>query len=160
MEGRITVGLYAINPATQRSKWIAVDGDYHGSIKHLCELQWRLEQLGVQSALEMSRRGGHLWTFGAQPLLARDCRRFIIGIARRMDIPVKGSGSAEGIEIFPKHDELKSGEYGNAVRGPLGIHRAIGVRYWFYGADYDFTGRSAGPSCRNWRRGSARRLAR
>jgi hypothetical protein len=49
---------------------------------------------------------------------------------------VKGSGTPEGIEIFPKHDELKEGDFGNAIRGPLGIHRAIGARYWFYGADY------------------------
>jgi len=28
---------------------------------------------------------------------------------------------AEGIEIFPKHDELRKGEFGNAIRGPLGF---------------------------------------
>jgi len=50
---------------------------------------------------------------------------------------VKGAGTAEGIEIFPKHDELKDGDFGNAIRGPLGIHRAISARFWFYGADYN-----------------------
>src|SRR5947207_3353667 len=25
----------------------------------------------------------------------------------------------------------------NAIRGPLGIHRGAGRRYWFYGAEYD-----------------------
>ena len=59
------------------------------------------------------------------------------GVAETLGIPVKGAGMAEGIEIFPKHDELKQGEFGNAIRGPLGIHRAIGARYWFYGADYN-----------------------
>jgi hypothetical protein len=29
-----------MNPATQRCKWIAMDGDYKDSLKHLCELQW------------------------------------------------------------------------------------------------------------------------
>jgi len=28
LEGEITIGLYAINPATQCSKWVALDGDY------------------------------------------------------------------------------------------------------------------------------------
>ena len=143
LEGIITIGLYALNPSTQRCKWIAVDGDYDGSLKHLCELQWELETQKVESALEMSRRGAHLWIFGEQPLIARDCRLLISGLAQKLRIPVKGAGTADGIEIFPKHDEIKEGEFGNAVRGPLGIHRAIGVRYWFYGADYSFTNQLA-----------------
>ena len=53
-------------------------------------------------------------------------------------MPVKsGAGLAEGIEIFPRQDQLGPGEFGNAIRGPLGVHRATGKRYWFYGADYD-----------------------
>ena len=27
LEGKITVGLYAINPSTQRCKWVAIDAD-------------------------------------------------------------------------------------------------------------------------------------
>lgn len=137
LQGEITIGLYAMNPATQCSKWIAVDGDYKDSLKHLCELQWELRQQKVESALEQSRRGAHLWVFGEQPLLARDCRLLLCGLAQKLHIPVKGAGTIEGIEIFPKHDELKDGDFGNAVRGPLGVHRAIGARFWFYGADYN-----------------------
>jgi len=52
-------------------------------------------------------------------------------------VPVKGgAGLAEGIELFPRQDALAPDEFGNAIRGPLGIHRAAGKRYWFYGADY------------------------
>ncbi|HUI73297.1 MAG TPA: hypothetical protein VLX32_00040, partial [Candidatus Acidoferrum sp.] len=40
LEGDLTLGVYAMNPATQRCKWIAMDGDYKESLKHLCELQW------------------------------------------------------------------------------------------------------------------------
>ena len=137
LEGHITVGLYAVNPATQRCKWIAVDGDYNDSLKHLCALQWELRQLGVESALEQSRRGAHLWIFGEHPLLARECRALISGVAQQLGVPVKGAGTAEGVEIFPKHDEVKDGDFGNAIRGPLGIHRTVGARFWFYGADYD-----------------------
>jgi hypothetical protein len=137
LEGDLTIGLYSMNPATQRCKWIAMDGDYKDSLKHLCELQWELQQQRVEAALEQSRRGAHLWIFGEQPLPARDCRSLISGLAQKLSIPVKGAGTAEGIEIFPKHDQLKDGEFGNAVRGPLGIHRAISARFWFYGADYN-----------------------
>ena len=137
LEGDVTLGVYAMNPATQRCKWIAMDGDYKESLKHLCELQWELQQQKVEAALEQSRRGAHLWIFGAQPLLARQCRLLISGLAKKLGIPVKGAGTAEGIEVFPKHDQLKDGDFGNAVRGPLGIHRAISARFWFYGADYN-----------------------
>jgi hypothetical protein len=51
-------------------------------------------------------------------------------------VPIKGSGLAEGIEVFPKHDEIQEGAFGNALRGPLGIHRGAKQRFWFYGADY------------------------
>lgn len=138
LEGDVTIGLYSINPATQQCKWIAMDGDYPDSLKHLCELQWELHQQGVEAALEQSRRGAHLWIFGAQPLPARECRLLILGLAQKVGVPVKGAGTVEGIEIFPKHDELKEGDFGNAIRGPLGIHRAISARFWFYGADYNF----------------------
>ena len=34
LEGEITLGLYAINPSTQRCKWVAIDADYrHAKIK-------------------------------------------------------------------------------------------------------------------------------
>ena len=38
--------------------------------------------------------------------------------------------------MFPKHDAIGAGEFGNAIRGPLGIHRGAKRRFWFYGADY------------------------
>jgi len=109
-------------------------------VLHSCKstlLQYCLSEDQVQAALEMSRRGGHLWIFLRTPLLARECRIYIHNLALRLGVPVKGTGLAEGIEIFPKHDELGSGEFGNAIRGPLGIHRGASRRYWFYGAEYD-----------------------
>jgi hypothetical protein len=147
LEGQVTIGLYAINPATQRCKWVAIDADYPDALEDLLKLQWELRQDGVDAALEKSRRGGHLWVFAAQPLLARDCRLYIHSLARRLKVPVKGarpdqtsvvarSTLADGIEVFPKQDEVHADEFGNAIRGPLGIHRGVGKRFWFYGADY------------------------
>jgi hypothetical protein len=136
LEGEITIGLYAINPATQCSKWVAIDADYGDSLPDLLKLQFHLWQDGVDSALEKSYRGGHLWIFLAEPLPARDCRIYVCGLALRLGIPVK-KGRQEGIEVFPKHDTLKPGRYGNAIRGPLGIHRGASQRFWFDGAGED-----------------------
>ncbi|MCI0625204.1 MAG: hypothetical protein L0387_26770 [Acidobacteria bacterium] len=137
LRGEITVGLYAINPATQRSKWVAIDADYEGAMEDLLKLQFYLAKDEIDAALEMSKRGGHLWIFMAAPALARECRIYIYNLALTLGMRIKGTGLAEGIEIFPKHDELRPGEFGNAIRGPLGIHRGAGRRYWFYGADYE-----------------------
>lgn len=137
LEGELTIGLYAIDPTTQRSKWVAIDADYDGAMEDLLKLQYSLLQDKVEAALEMSKRGGHLWIFMQKPALARECRIYIYNLALRLGVRIKGGGLAEGIEIFPKHDELREGQFGNAIRGPLGIHRGANRRYWFYGADYD-----------------------
>jgi hypothetical protein len=147
LEGEITIALYAINPLTQRCKWMAIDADYPDALRDLLKLQWGLQQEGVEAALERSRRGGHLWIFAQQPLLARACRGYIQALAAQLNVPIMGTiGTsnakdavkvcAEGIEIFPKQDRVSTTGYGNALRAPLGIHRASGRRYWFYGSDY------------------------
>lgn len=135
LNGDITISLYAIHPETQRSKWVAIDADFDGALEALLQLQWELKQDGVEAALEQSRRGGHLWVFGAEPLLASDCRVYVYNLALRLGVPVKGGGLKEGIEVFPRQDRLDDGEFGNAIRAPLGVHRKTNRRYWFYEAD-------------------------
>ncbi len=139
LNGQITIGLYAINPKSQRSKWAVIDADYADALEDLLKLQWELHKDRVEAALEKSHRGAHLWIFADKPVLARECRLYVYNLARRLRVPVKGgAGLAEGIEVFPRQDELGAQEFGNAIRGPLGIHRAVRKRYWFYGADYGF----------------------
>lgn len=135
LNGDITISLYAINPETQRSKWVAIDADFDGALEALLQLQWELKQDGVEAALEQSRRGGHLWIFSAEPLLASHCRIYVYNLALRLGVPVKGGGLKEGIEVFPRQDRLDDGEFGNAIRAPLGVHRKTNRRYWFYEAD-------------------------
>ena len=57
------------------------------------------------------------------PALARDCRVYIYHTALRLGLPIKGAGLPEGIEIFPRQDEIGAQEFGNAIRAPLGVHR-------------------------------------
>ena len=134
LKGEITIALYAINPETQRSKWVAIDGDYSAAFADLLKLQVGLGKDGVHSALERSRRGAHLWVFAAEPVLARDCRIYVYNLARRIGIPIKLSSKTDGIEVFPRQDKVETTEFGNAIRGPLGVHRGAGKRFWFYGA--------------------------
>ena len=136
LEGEITIALYSIHPETQRAKWIAIDADYRHALEDLLKLQSELRRDGVDAALEKSKRGAHLWVFFEAPVLARSARLYVLNLAARLDLPVKGAGWPEGIEVFPRQDALAAGEFGNAIRAPLGVHRGAGKRYWFYHADY------------------------
>jgi hypothetical protein len=136
LNGDITINLFAINPETQRSKWVAIDADFDGAVEALFQLQAELKQDGVEAALEQSRRGAHLWIFAAEPLLASECRVYVYNLALRLGVPVKGGGVEEGIEIFPRQDRIDAGEFGNAIRAPLGVHRKTNQRYWFYEAAF------------------------
>jgi hypothetical protein len=133
LNGDITINLFAINPETQRSKWIAIDADYDLALQSLNQLQQELKHDGIEAALEQSRRGGHLWIFCERPLFAAECRIYVYNLALRLGIPLK-SGIKDGIEVFPHQDRLEAGEYGNAIRAPLGVHRKSNLRYWFNGA--------------------------
>ena len=84
LAGWITIGMYAINPQSQRCKWIAIDADYEDAFFDLGKLKSELELDGVSAALEMSRRGGHLWILCEQPLLAEQCRVYIYNVALRL----------------------------------------------------------------------------
>ncbi|MEQ1949523.1 MAG: hypothetical protein ABL995_20195 [Bryobacteraceae bacterium] len=137
LAGEITLGIYAINPETQRVKWMGIDADYKRSLDDLLKLQYELQQDGIQAALEQSRRGGHLWILFETPVLARHARVYIRHLAGKLSVHVKASGPSDGIELFPKQDRIEPTQFGNAIRGPLGIHRAVNRRYWFYGARHD-----------------------
>jgi hypothetical protein len=62
LAGELTLGISAIHPHTQGSKWVAIDADYKNPVD-LLRLQHELQQDGVEPALEKSNRGGHLWIF-------------------------------------------------------------------------------------------------
>jgi hypothetical protein len=108
LEGQVTIALYAINPSNQCCRWVAIDADYKDALEDLLKLNYYLGRDGVSAALEKSRRGGHLWVFFDSPQPAKSCRTYVFELAIRLGVPVKGNGLPEGIEIFPKHDELRS----------------------------------------------------
>src|SRR6201999_2782955 len=109
LNGHITISLYAINPATQTSKWVAIDADFEHALDALFTLRWELKQDGIEAALEQSRRGGHLWIFNEAPMPSAKCRVYIYNLALRLGVPIKGRGLKEGIEVFPRQDQIEPG---------------------------------------------------
>ena len=138
-----TIGLYAINPETQRSKWVAIDADYQRAHRDLAALQLELEEDGVEAVLEMSRRGAHLWVLCAEPLPAKDCRVYIYNLALRLGVPIRErSARRRELRYFRVRTSLSrvsSGTLFAAAWNPPGeMHR-----YWFEGAAPDLNSQFA-----------------
>lgn len=64
------------------------------------EVAMGMGQDGVDSALERSRRGGHLWILAEKPLLARDCRLYIYTLENGSKYRSKASGQPRGLRCF------------------------------------------------------------
>jgi hypothetical protein len=137
LTGRSTLMFYAINPSNQKAKWLCLDADYPNSEPDLERIKEQIAVDGVSSVYEDSRRGGHLWVLFSEPLSARDIRRYILNLLAKLSIPLAKGAKQPGIEVYPRQDEVNGTGFGNGVRGPLGIHRKDGKRYWFRGTPQD-----------------------
>ena len=62
---------------------------------------------------------------------------YIGDLPKQSLVDVKAPGAGDGIELFPKQDPVEEGQFGNAIRAPLGIDRGAIRGYWFYGAPYE-----------------------
>lgn len=110
----ITIGAYLLDTDSQAKSLVfdADDADHWASVQHMAD---QLEQEGVPSYREQSRRGGHLWLFFDR-MPGADARRFGIYLRSRHEL--------DGIELYPKQDRLtEMNSVGSLVRLPLGLHR-------------------------------------
>jgi len=108
------------------TKLMALDADGENGLLDLANLSFGLEEEGIPTYLETSRRGGHLWFFFDQPHEGEQVRAFGKGIIRRHRF--------EGVELYPKQDRLYGGP-GSLVKLPFGIHKKSGQRYPFIRRD-------------------------
>lgn len=121
LAGSLTLGTYLID-ARGLCRFAVFDADARSEsddLVALVQLQERLAGLGIASALERSRRGGHLWVFFLEPAPPALVRRWLLPLC-----PV-------GMEFYPKQDGASWSEPGSLIRVPLGVHRRSGRRYPF-----------------------------
>ena len=112
LRGNITIGAYALD-SQNLAKWICFDADEEHEWEGLHTIAHQFAELSLPTYLEPSRRGGHLWMF-IDPLSGKDARRFAKHLLSVYQL--------DGMEIYPKQDELRTGP-GSLVRLPLGFHR-------------------------------------
>jgi hypothetical protein len=116
LRGTLTAGTY-VRDARGRCRFAVFDADMPDGLAVLAQLQRCLADRGLVSYLEASRRGGHLWLFLAEYLLASQLRAWLLPLC------------PAGVEFYPKQDEGPG--YGSLLRLPLGVHRLSGYRYRF-----------------------------
>ena len=125
LKGDLTLGAYTLD-VESKTRYIVFDADDSEQFARLVNMAGRLDQQGVPSYLEQSRRGGHLWLFFSMLTWGKVARDVGKGLSLVYGL--------EEIELFPKQDRLTSGP-GSLVRLPFGIHRKTGQRYGFITPD-------------------------
>jgi hypothetical protein len=125
LRGEITLGTYLLDHES-RARFLVLDADDAQSWERLGRLAGELAGENTTAYLEKSRRGGHLWLFLAEAVSGREARAFGQGLLAAHHI--------EGVEQFPKQDQLADGP-GSVIRMPFGMHRLTGRCYSFYTAD-------------------------
>lgn len=125
LRGEITLGIYLLDQEN-KVRFLVLDADDTQGWERLGHLARELAGEDVPAYLEKSRRGGHLWLFLAQAVAGREARAFGQGLLAAHQV--------EGVELFPKQDELTDGP-GSLIRMPFGVHRLTGCCYGFYTAD-------------------------
>lgn len=105
------IGVYPAIPHLGRTLcvWGCTDIDYDGP-DDAWLLHDALKQVGVQSWVERTRRGYHVWVFTDELVLARDMRRMLLAAHVVTELNPK--------EVNPKQEELAKGQVGNYVRLP------------------------------------------
>ena len=124
LKGEETIAVYQINPNDNSVKWMCFDLDPEKleDPKETVKKLWRKckEVFNEKSILiEASRYPDpsfHLWIFFTVPIPALAARF----LAKRI---LNGVKEANNIEVFPKQDFIGPGEFGNAVKLPLGLHK-------------------------------------
>ena len=109
LAGELTIGIYAINPATQRCKWMAIDADYKTALEDLIKVQRQLQDDGIEAALEKSRRGGQARCSGQGNRAGRWNR----------DIPEAGRVEAGG--VWQRDPRTHGGPLGSAGEPGLAV---------------------------------------
>jgi len=125
LRGHITLGTYMLMPENT-SRLMVLDADQENGLLILKTLSSELEQKGIPTYLETSRRGAHLWFLLSQAYDGEKVRNFGEGIIHYHQI--------EDVELFPKQNILQGGP-GSLVRLPFGIHKKSGRRYPFIYSD-------------------------
>ena len=122
LRGDLTLGTYLLD-IDSRARFMVLDADDNESFRGLNEMAHDLQNQGINSYQETSRRGGHIWFFFPALMPGETAKGFGMGLLKAYGIDA---------EVYPKQGKLSQGP-GSLIRVPFGIHRKSGQRYGFIG---------------------------
>lgn len=118
LHGNVTIGVYAVNPQDNTSRWLCFDSDEESEESFIKITHW-LSSYNINSVRESKRpgRSGHLWVHFERSIPTVDAFRILFH--GRFLYQFKG-------EIYPHTDTpLTCDKIGLLVRLPLGLHRKL-----------------------------------
>lgn len=120
LAGKITVGVYPLL-TDEQCHFLAVDFDEADWREDAKSFMQSCRQLGVPSALEISRsgQGAHVWIFFSAPILARDARRLGAAIISHTCARTRQLKLSSYDRLFPNQDTMPKGGFGNLIALPL-----------------------------------------
>jgi hypothetical protein len=102
--------------------------DTPDGLDQLVAVRAALASMDLPGLVEVSRRGGHLWLFLAEPLPAAGARAGVLAVLQeikvRWDVVLP-----DPLELYPSAANTVAGTLGQAVRLPLGVHQLTSRRY-------------------------------
>ncbi len=122
LKGDLTLGAYLLDKDNQ-ARFTVLDVDDEDGFSRLKQASEGLQEEGLRSYLEASRRGGHLWFFFEEKIPGELARGFGRWVEKHFELRA---------EVFPKQDSHGQGP-GSLIRLPFGIHQKTGQRYEFEG---------------------------
>jgi len=120
LAGEHTVGVYPLL-ADDTCYFLAVDFDEADWRDDACAFMQSCHELGVPSALEISRsgHGAHAWVFFANRVSARDARRLGTAIISHTCSRTRQLKLQSYDRLFPNQDTMPKGGFGNLIALPL-----------------------------------------
>jgi len=128
LAGKVTVGVYQLDPTTNEVKWICADIDPERTTA-VWEAAERIYKESIALfnpeavILEASRYpdpSAHVWAC-LKPVLA--------GLAQTIGKRLLDKAGTPEVELFPKQTDVRGG-FGNLVKLPLGLHQR--EKKWSY----------------------------
>lgn len=131
-----TMATYVIDEQ-ETCHFAVFDADSLDGLVQLLGVQRLLASDGIDSALEGSRRGGHLRVWFASAVAPALVRRWLLPYC------------PAGVEFYPKQDAATFEQPGSLMRVPFGVHRLSGRRYPFLVLDGSGSGDRLVPAARS-----------
>lgn len=120
LSGKVTLGIYPLLSA-ETCWFVAADFDKEGWQEDALSFVHACRNHGVEPAIERSRsgKGGHVWAFFGEEVLARTARQMAAALITEAMVSRPSMGLDSYDRLLPSQDTMPKGGFGNLIALPL-----------------------------------------